>query len=75
MISKNNKMNTIDYREKEVNEAIESGIIELLEPYSELPERYKNVLMGIISEGGVEKYFKRTHVNDKLESMIKTFVK
>ncbi len=68
-------MNTIDYREKEVSDAINAGIIELLEPYSELPERYKNVLLGIIGEGGVEKYCKRTHVNNKLKSMIKSFVK
>jgi uncharacterized FlgJ-related protein len=68
-------MNTFDYREKAINEAIESGIIELLEPYSELPERYKNVLTRIIDEGGVEKYCKRTHVNDRLKSDIRTFVK
>jgi hypothetical protein len=68
-------MNILDYREKEVIEAIDLGIIELLEPYSELPERYKNVLMRIIGEGSVEKYIKKLHVNSKLEQMIKTFVK
>lgn len=68
-------MNIFSYRDSEINNAINIGKIKLLQPYNDLPERYKNLLFGIINEGGVEKYFRKPHVNDKLKKVINSFVK
>lgn len=69
-------MNTqIDFTEKTIMNAANSGIIELLQPYDEFPMRLRAITLSIIDEGGVEKYMAKKHTTDRLKGLIYDFLK
>ena len=70
----NYKMN-IDLTKKTIMDAVDSGIIELLEPYDELPYRLRVVALNIIEDGGVKNYLIKNQVNDRLKDLINEFIK
>lgn len=68
-------MNTIDYCENEINKAVESGIIELLKPYDEMPIRLRVVTSRIIEDGGVQNHLNKHFTTDRLKDLINEFLK